>query len=94
MYLGPDADGVEPLFRVAKRTIKIYGNFLDRLTSEWAGTGTVDEHGGVECAANCGDAVYEAIEDAIDDGETSGEVVVPAADAGTDWDVTYEWSVE
>jgi hypothetical protein len=66
--------------------IHLYGNFRDLHTVEWAGTGTVDADGTIDCTADLDPEIYEHIEDAIRRGETSGTV--------TRDDLTYEWSLE
>jgi hypothetical protein len=76
-----------------KRKIRIVGNWRqggpDR---EWAGNGTVDEHGAVECSADLGDAAYEQIEAQIAAGQAEGSVVVASEDLARD--VTYYWNME
>jgi hypothetical protein len=58
---------------------------------EWAGTGTVDGHGTIECSADLGDEVYEAIEDQIAGGDTEG--IVTIHDEEQDRDITYFWAI-
>ena len=41
---------------------------------EWAGTGTIDEYGNIECAAVIPADVYDSIESAISSGETEGKI--------------------
>lgn len=78
--------------KAAKRKIDISGNWRpggpDR---EWAGTGTVDQDGSIECSANLEGNAYEQIEEQIEDGETSGSVTVTAEDGR---EVTYHWGIE
>ena len=75
-----------------KREITIAGNWRrggpDR---EWAGTGTVDQHGAVECGANLDGDAYDLIEEQIADGDTEGSVIVQAEDGRQ---VTYHWTMD
>lgn len=75
-----------------KREITIVGNWRkggpDR---EWAGTGTVDQHGAVECGANLDGDAYDLIEEQIADGDTEGSVIVQAEDGRQ---VTYHWTMD
>ena len=72
------------------KTITISGNWRDKWTSEWAGTGTVDKYGAVECSADCGDDVYSEIEDQLADGQAEGAVTVERDGRR----VTYQWDTE
>lgn len=58
---------------------------------EWAGSGTVDKFGAIECSADLGDDAYDAIESQIADDETEGSVEVESEDGRT---ITYHWSID
>jgi hypothetical protein len=73
------------------RRISISGNFRDRRTNEWAGDGTVDRHGYIECSAVLGEEVYDEIEAQIAAGKTGG--IVTATDDGRGWDIAYSWII-
>ena len=75
-----------------RRQITISGNWREGgPDNEWAGTGTVDRHGAVECAACLGDLAYDLIEEQIADGQTEGSVTVHSDEQGRD--VTYSWQI-
>jgi hypothetical protein len=79
--------------KTERRTISISGNWRkDGPDREWAGTGTVDQHGAIECAACLTDGAYEEIEEQISNGDTEGSVTVH--DADQDRDITYYWSIQ
>jgi hypothetical protein len=71
-------------------TVDLQGNFRSRNTLEWAGRGTVDQRGDVECSADYSAEVYDAIADAIRDGETSGRVDVDDEGQYVEWTYTAE----
>ena len=73
------------------RTIEICGNWRENgPDNEWAGSGTVDQYGAVECAAELGEDAYDLIEEQIADGGGSGSVTVTADDGR---EITYHWSI-
>lgn len=78
----------------SRRRIHIVGDWRkngpDR---EWAGTGTVDQFGAIECSANLDGDAYEQIEEQIQDGQTKGSVTVPSEEEDAR-SVTYYWSIE
>jgi hypothetical protein len=75
-----------------RRRISIGGNWRkDGPDHEWAGDGTVDQFGAVECSADLGDEAYERIEEQIEDGQTEGRVNVTTEDGRS---ITYHWSIE
>lgn len=75
------------------KKISICGNWRENGPDrEWAGSGTVDHHGSIECSAELGDEAYEAIEEQIADGDDEGEVTVRNDEQ--DRDITYYWSME
>jgi hypothetical protein len=77
---------------MATRTIRISGNWRKGGPSnEWAGTGTVDKHGGIGCSAVLDGDTYDQIESAIADGETEGEVTVQSDD--DERTITYHWEI-
>lgn len=96
---GREASNAEnlPLYRqdehgateYVRRGITISGNWADDHTEAWAGDGTVDEYGNIECSADIADSVYSAIEDQIREGRTSGSQV--ADESGRV--VTYNWEL-
>ena len=74
-----------------KRTISISGNWREGgPDNEWAGSGTVDQHGAIECAACLDGDAYDLIEEQIEDGDDSGSVTVTAEDGR---EVTYSWEI-
>ena len=76
---------------MATRRITICGNWeANGPDSLWAGSGTVDKYGNIECGADCGDDAYDLMEEQIGDGQTSGDVTV---DRGCR-KVTYSWNIE
>lgn len=78
---------------IEKRKISISGNWRQNgPENEWAGSGTVDQRGAIECAAELGEEAYDAIEEQIADGETSGSVTVHSDEQ--DRDITYSWQIE
>ena len=75
------------------RKITISGNWRKNdPTNEWAGSGTVNQLGAIECAAALGEDTYDAIESQIANGDTKGRVTVHSDEQ--DRDVTYSWSIE
>lgn len=90
---GEELADLEIVVTAKKRTIQIFGNWrAGGPENEWAGSGTVDKYGAVECSANLGEAAYEAIQEQIADGETEGSVTVHSDEQ--DRDITYHWSME
>lgn len=76
-----------------RKSITICGNWRDGgPDQEWAGSGTVDHHGAIECAAELGEEAYDAIESQIADGDEEGSVTVHSDEQGRD--ITYRWSME
>ena len=75
-----------------RKSIRISGNWRKGGPErEWAGTGTVDSHGSIECAANLDGDAYDQIEEQIADGEVEGSVSVTAEDGR---EITYHWEIE
>lgn len=76
-----------------KRQITICGNWRQGgPDNEWAGTGTVDRHGSIECSAVLGEEAYDLIEEQISDGDTSGTVTVGSGE-GDGREITYHWEI-
>ena len=74
-----------------RREISISGNWRKGGPArEWAGSGTVDRHGAIECSANLDGDAYDQIEEQIADGDTDGSVTVTADDGR---EITYHWAM-
>lgn len=74
------------------RKITISGNWRKGgPANEWAGSGTVDEGGHIECAAELDGDAYDQIEAEIAGGGVEGSVTVEAADGR---EITYQWQIE
>ena len=78
------------------RKITISGNWRKGGPErEWAGSGTVDKHGAIECSANLGGHAYEQIEDQIAEGLTEGSVTVDTSTIDLPGrEITYHWYME
>jgi hypothetical protein len=87
-YLSQMVDAAPP-----RRRITISGNWEpngpERL---YAGSGTVDQYGAIECSADIDLDVYEQIEAQIADGDDEGSVTVHSDEQ--DRDITYHWSID
>lgn len=74
-----------------RRRITISGNWRKNgPENEWAGSGTVDQYGAVECSANLDGDAYDLIEEQIANGDTEGSVTVEAEDGR---EITYHWEI-
>ena len=75
-----------------RRNITISGNWeINGPDNLWAGRGTVDQCGNIECSANLYGDAYEQIEEQVSDGDSEGTVIASADDGR---EVTYNWRIE
>ena len=67
------------------RKITISSNLHNKQTMEWAGDGTLDDLGNIECTANIPDDVYDEMELYIKQGAEQGVI--------ENEDERYEWTI-
>lgn len=75
-----------------ERKIRIGGNWRKGgPETEFAGEGTVDKYGAIDCSADLGSDAYDRIEKQIAEGLTEGRITVRSEDQ--DRDITYHWGI-
>lgn len=75
---------------VAGREIVICGDWNQEGFVEFAGRGTIDSFGAVECSAELGGDAYDQIQEQVESGDTEGSVTVEEGGR----EVTYSWEIK